>query len=117
MAYPDTDQQYALQAADQPALSSAGVDSISAPVDTISTATVTSGGDWEEFVDDESGATYFFNAKTGESSWGAPPAAASSVARTSGSSAHVATSSKESYEVVNGEYVYNAWAGASTSSK
>ena len=33
---------------------------------------------WEEFVDDETGATYYFNEASGESSWGAPPAAPAS---------------------------------------
>lgn len=29
--------------------------------------------EWEPFVDPDTGATYYFNAATGESSWGAPP--------------------------------------------
>lgn len=37
------------------------------------TSTATPATVWEEFVDDDSGATYFFNAATGESSWGTEP--------------------------------------------
>jgi hypothetical protein len=116
LAYPDTDQQYAYAAPDQESGDAADADAAGAGA-----SSSASSGDWEEFQDDESGATYFYNAKTGESSWGAPPAAlapatadfsAATAASSSGGG-----SSEDSYAVVNGEYVYNAWAGASGSSK
>jgi hypothetical protein len=40
----------------------------------LETKDTTSGSSqWEEFIDDETGATYYYNEATGESSWGNPP--------------------------------------------
>ena len=101
LAYPNTDAQYAHQVADQtdtadsaelqqqfvmaadggcsstsassgPGPDGSGVSS-GAPPSSTGVPAGGNAGDWEEFVDDESGATYFYNAKTGESSWGQPP--------------------------------------------
>ncbi|CAE7475619.1 cwc2, partial [Symbiodinium microadriaticum] len=85
LAYPDTDVQYGdhghsyqqIAAAGSSAAdgsSSAGTGAVAGVDGEVSGAP----GDWEEFVDDESGATYFYNSKTGESSWGQAPPTASS---------------------------------------
>ncbi|CAE7407455.1 CWC2 [Symbiodinium microadriaticum] len=83
LAYPDTDVQYEGhgQVGQQSAVAGTSAADGAISADT-GEGTGDSGeacgaaGHWEEFVDDESGATYFYNAKTGVSSWGqAPPTA------------------------------------------
>lgn len=62
LAYPDTDAQYTTDTTVSPAATTAPPSSSAA-----------TSSDWTEHVDDETGATYYYNEKTGESSWGAPP--------------------------------------------
>lgn len=66
-------QYYSTSSSDSVDDKSGNSDSVEDKSSSTPAADPSSSGAWEEFVDDDTGATYYYNEATGESSWGSAP--------------------------------------------